>query len=180
MAADRELEIEVLLNAPYFRLRPAPGAADFAWPRLNTHAKCNLRALLKRALYQTDVMRDMEAKAIVSLGVPAHRWSFQPGRAPFDAFDVSTTELVQLAHSIPEFQSLLSKELIPIRTRRLQTAYLRSLSERDLIGLYALCRIAVESWHEVRMLPAHKFGNAESTLFEKELSFKETVLRHGS
>lgn len=77
-------------------------------------------------------------------------------------------------------QQRLEQEIIPVKTRRLQVYYLEKMGDDDLIHLYTLCRITVESWHQVNMQPAHIFGDPASSLFEKDIVFQETLLRHGS
>lgn len=141
----REREIEILLNAPYLRIRPAPGSADFSWPKLDAGAKAGLRAMLKKGLYLCDAIQDMGARAAVEL-----------------------------------HHEKRNSDSIAVRTRRLQVAFIEKLPGEDLISLYTLCRIAAESWHGVNMMPAHVFGNPMSSVFEKELVFKETLLRFGS
>ena len=144
----REREIEILLNAPYLRLRPAPDAGEFTWPKLDHEGpRAKLRDMLKKALYLCDVIRDMWARAVCESRLPG---------GPF------------------------SPSHIAVRTRRLQVAFLEGLGDDDLIAVYTLCRIAVESWHGMSMKPAHIFGNPLSSVFEKELVYKETLLRYGS
>lgn len=137
--------------------------------------------MLKRATYLTDILRDMEALAVVSLGLPCFLWkSTYPDGQISDPRTAPSGVLDRLARGSTALQRVLKSEIVPVQTRRLQVRFIRGLPTEDLVGLYALCRITVESWHESHMLPAHTFGNAGGSLFEKELSFKETLLRYGS
>lgn len=79
----REREIEVLLNAPFLPLLPSPRAADFTWPKLDAEPKAKLRGMLKGSLYLCDVLRDMEARAVVELCVSACHWDFDPVRPTY-------------------------------------------------------------------------------------------------
>lgn len=174
----REREVKILLNAPYLRLNPGPGASAFTWPKLACPVmREKLRAILKRALYQCDRLRDMEALAVAENELPARAYDYFP--------DISNLPS-NLAQSLinsgldTDLQRYISSESVPLAARRLQRRQLRRLHLNELAEMFILCRIAVESWHASKMLPPYRIGDESNDNFPREKAFQETLLRYGS
>lgn len=174
---DREREIGILLSAPYLRINPGPGGTAYTWPRLDSTSRQGLHHLLKRALYHCDALRDLEGQAVVNVGLPVSAYSFRPQAPKLDATgrDVAVEE-----SGTPAKQRRLRQVTIPNEARHLQIQYLKELPDADIFAIFALTRVAVESWHEFRMLPAHDFGTDFTTLHDRQVAFQETILRQGS
>lgn len=193
----REKEIEILLNAPYLRLKPGPGCTPLPWPSLEPGTCAELRALLKRGLYLCDAIADLEARAVYEIGVPSKHHSFVPD----DKECHQSVAFTKLVNDCPQFHKLVRQDVVPVKTRRLQIVYIESLPDDDLCALYALCRIVTESWIEARMLHfgSRPFESSDDEdddanqaddedddnrslriWREKEVALQETLLRHGS
>ncbi|KAF4122513.1 hypothetical protein GMORB2_7505 [Geosmithia morbida] len=177
----RRIEVERLLDAPYLRLRPGPAASDFTWPRLDASGRSGLRAMLRRALYMCDTLHDMEAKAFVDMDMPVNRWRNRRARDVLpEGGPAFAAQYRSLTGNSVGLRRMLVKEMVAVTARRHQVAMLQSLPDDDLIGLFMLCRVATESWRENHMTPRHDAAGQPLTLFEQEVSFKETILRFGS
>jgi hypothetical protein len=174
---DREREIRILLSAPYLRINPGPSGKAYTWPRLDATSKHGLDRLLKRALYRCDALRDLEAQAVVNVGLPVSAYSFRPQKRKLGA---RGRDMVIEQSGTAAKQRRLRQVTIPNEARSLQIQYLKDLPDVDIFAIFALTRVAVESWHEFRMLPAHDFGTDFTTLHDRQVAFQETILRQGS
>ncbi|KAK7430809.1 hypothetical protein QQZ08_002598 [Neonectria magnoliae] len=174
VAMRREFEIESILSGGFFGTRP-----DSAWPLLSDSAhRMKLKGILKEALYRCDAMADLEAVVL------AQNFRRVPLRDHDDLQYIpvySTENMLCAGFSDPRMaeQPIFLPPRHPLQigrneTRSLQQAYIRSLRDEGLFGLYALCFLSIlgrrsRTWH-LKI-------NVDTT---KDYYFSETMLRHGS
>ena len=175
----RDAEIDSLLNSSsYLRLCAAPGAEMPSWPQLEDEARDALRTILRRALYICDAMYDIEAQCVIATELPVLTYRFYPRIAQPLTYAQSMTWYQFTDASLSAvYQQILCISTIPNATRKMQFHFIRSLSDTDLLGLWALCYVATESFHEWRSTAF--FGDMEDVT-GKERAFKHCILSYGS